>query len=519
MSPNTNRLNVPSTRPSPSGPKEDVSKANAEERGAAGTSDPKDNTKDDNRTSEETSKVSEDGPILYSIICRSNHSYRSKQYDLPENPFEKSTLHKEEAPSSSLVLRVYVTAKGYGRMHMFQDYQEQSTYRPPPPPPPRGAPYIYDEPLYPPANPYGEQPRPSRRSNRYPRPSRRPKDNLEFSDTEDEGSFVATSRRGLSANGEGSDVAKDSEQSSGEEARTQKEAVQKDLKELKEFRVSMVEVSSIDIFSRHLLKLIRSVVREYPGQTLKGDSIAVRAPFRVLAHHYKDLLALRDSRVSRPTDPIASDEEKKDFQKENEHLNILLNYFERHWVKDFAPVEARFLNAGATSYDRLWLLFKPGTTVYARSGGKLAAYIFESYEENRREDRGRVVPIGLEEVGVDYRRREWNATCWFLTYNGRRIVRTSHKFLIKEFPGEKDITSLPVFPSEYLDSLDGGRTKSKLTDLGEKYYKIVKESPAHLEYFGPTWDLGDGVGRDTGGDWHRNKPNTVSFFSYAATEI
>jgi hypothetical protein len=40
MSPNTNRLNVPSTRPSPCAPKEDVSKANAEERGAAGTSDP-----------------------------------------------------------------------------------------------------------------------------------------------------------------------------------------------------------------------------------------------------------------------------------------------------------------------------------------------------------------------------------------------------------------------------------------------------------------------------------------------
>jgi hypothetical protein len=85
-------------------------------------------------------------------------------------------------------------------------------------------------------------------------------------------------------------------------------------------------------------------------------------------------------------------------------------------------------------------------------------------------------------------------------------------FPYQQIRGEKQITSLPVFPSIYLDSLDGGSTKARLQDLGEKYYTIIRKSPAHMQYSGTTWDLESYEGRDdirdeTGQRW---KPDIVS---------
>lgn len=45
--------------------------------------------------------------------------------------------------------------------------------------------------------------------------------------------------------------------------------------------------------------------------------------------------------------------------------------------------------------------------------------------------------------------------CKRLTYDGGRIVRASSKFKVTKFRGERQIISLPVFPSTYLDSSDG----------------------------------------------------------------
>jgi hypothetical protein len=64
-----------------------------------------------------------------------------------------------------------------------------------------------------------------------------------------------------------------------------------------------------------------------------------------------------------------------------------------------------------------------------------------------------------------------------------------HIFRINKFRGEKQITSLPVFPSWRVDSSDGGKVKELLRNLGEKYYKILRNIPAHQYYLGICWDL------------------------------
>jgi len=90
-------------------------------------------------------------------------------------------------------------------------------------------------------------------------------------------------------------------------------------------------------------------------------------------------------------------------------------------------------------------------------------------------------------------------------------VRTFSTFKIRKFHGVKSITAMPVFPAKYLDSVDGGKTAAKLQELGHKFHKILRASPAHMYYTGLAWNMDDG-GRGDDGDpgYLKLKPNIVS---------
>lgn len=113
-------------------------------------------------------------------------------------------------------------------------------------------------------------------------------------------------------------------------------------------------------------------------------------------------------------------------------LNVLLDYFRPLYTKNFGAEDLRH-TLGFASYDLLWFLFKPRTNVYAKSGGKIAGFVLE---------------------GGDYKSHKgdewWGAYCWNLSYNGKRIVKEWHSFTLTKFRGEKQITSLPLFPSRYV---------------------------------------------------------------------
>jgi hypothetical protein len=253
------------------------------------------------------------------------------------------------------------------------------------------------------------------------------------------------------------------------------------------FRPSLVTQKSIQILSRNLLRLLQSVVQDYPGQSLRGDEITMLPHFEMLAHYYKDLIALKDRKpdiLPQLSSESLHDEKQPDLpnpaglldQATIHDLNVLMKSFNGHYIKIFVPVEARY-NLGIATFELLWFLFKPGVSVYARFSGKLAGFIFERYEKIPKPN----APPSSEFI--------WAMHCWNLTYNGRRIVRTSIEFHIDKFRAEKQITSLPVFPRIYLDSSDGGSTKARLQDLGEKYYTIIRKGSAHMQYSGQIWDL------------------------------
>lgn len=79
-------------------------------------------------------------------------------------------------------------------------------------------------------------------------------------------------------------------------------------------------------------------------------------------------------------------------------------------------------------------------------------------------------------------------TLWHLDYNGKEVGRCSTTVDIQPFEGQRDIISLSLFPCEYHDNLDGGKTRDNLIEYGRKWYKYL--SVDQMQYSGRLWDSG-----------------------------
>jgi hypothetical protein len=252
-------------------------------------------------------------------------------------------------------------------------------------------------------------------------------------------------------------------------------------KRLEKYQLESFKVSSLIIHSRHLQDLLRSVIVYYPSFNLKGNKIEIQHPFEPLMHYYNDLAVLKmngdDDRMTEKVPPGSIDPEEtvnrtqsKLLDKDTLHaLDVLLTYLTPTYLSTFQPEQSRY-QEGFASYSLLWMLFKPGTDIYARVDGKLAAFVVEDFFES--ESRGKDKSI---------------INCWSLAYRSRRVMKTKSQFAIYEYMGEKEIMSLPVFPCAYLDRTDKGKTRASIEALGAKYYEILKQVPTFRAYSGQAW--------------------------------
>jgi hypothetical protein len=69
-----------------------------------------------------------------------------------------------------------------------------------------------------------------------------------------------------------------------------------------------------------------------------------------------------------------------------------------------------------------------------------------------------------------------------LNTDGRRVGICECERIISPYEGQREITSLSVFPAEFLDASDGGETRRRLESRGEKFYRYL--GGAHVHYRG-----------------------------------
>jgi hypothetical protein len=271
----------------------------------------------------------------------------------------------------------------------------------------------------------------------------------------------------------------------------------------KDFTVSRLTTPGMYIWSHHIQKMLRRIVKYYPGQILAGQRVFICHPYPVLHHYYQEMVEFmeecenkardlssqtteqhsdRPSGVSKTSDDITEpeDEELPDYQAMAHDIGVLVNFLTPGHQSIIQPEMQRYAR-GVATYKMLWLLLKPGVDAYAEPnfGETLAGYVIGLVEEER-------VPSSSGHPAWS----QWIVSAWFLEYNGKHVFRRSKNFRIKEFKGEREITSLNIFPSNYQDNKDGKKLLKTLENRGERYFEVVRNAPAHMIYSGYTFDIG-----------------------------
>jgi hypothetical protein len=264
----------------------------------------------------------------------------------------------------------------------------------------------------------------------------------------------------------------------------------------KDFKPDMIENPTILIHSRALQQALRTLVDYYPSHTLTGQTILIDHPYKVLMHYYHELQAFKNTHVNfestlKRTDDASlhsrhlgkawDKDTAHDIDKDTAHdIGVLIKYLTPEFRQNIEPELQRHLQPQpVATYSMLWLLFKPGEDVYRVVNGKYVGFVVQSTEHKDKDSHH-----GRERARDRYNRCV--VTVWNLAYRGQGVFRETHKYSIIEFQGEREIISLDIFPSKFLDKLDGNNTRRHLEKRGQQYYELIKKAPTHMSYTGNT---------------------------------
>ncbi|RYO41306.1 hypothetical protein AA0111_g1062 [Alternaria arborescens] len=230
--------------------------------------------------------------------------------------------------------------------------------------------------------------------------------------------------------------------------------------------------TSLRINSQYLLNVLKSMI------TYTVDSSEERAndlvtglfyhPYQELFHYLPDLLEYQNKIAALRNKHTTFFNEKFD-----EHLTLLNDYLHSKSGVPTEEFKARLERKTPTvTFATYWLLLKTGTEVYVRENdGSLNAYILHS------------VHGGPSQRGGEKIDRSYNILVWNLMFDGRYLAPRLRNLQIKVFDNERDITSLTVFPSRFIDDNDSGKLEERLVERGKHYFAYSK-APAFLQYTG-----------------------------------
>lgn len=236
-----------------------------------------------------------------------------------------------------------------------------------------------------------------------------------------------------------------------------------------------VRTTRIVLVTPPLNDALRHVVPWHPSVNQRYRQIAVNEPYAPLVRHLPQLAAyaseLRSTQMTDKSKPPDSRvEEHPPSHQPQAHSQLqqvdTLVTFTRYFM-EAAKVEDEYARhrRKVCIFNKLWLLLHPGMTVYVKDNNskEVSAYVI-SYVVG---DPSSLRPAW--QTGLPFLVRLWR-----LSFDGRHVTRQMCSAAIDYFEGERDITSLKVFPCEYLDKADGGETRRKLEGRGRAWYQLLR---------------------------------------------
>lgn len=254
--------------------------------------------------------------------------------------------------------------------------------------------------------------------------------------------------------------------------------------------VDYVASEKIIIRSPQLLKIIKDNVYWPSSAFYEGQKrLELNYPYRAIGVHRdklecvlsagKQQLQERQSLThgdmgQKQPDTTAPDEglEPLDLALTMQHLELFLTEINKV-QRESMDIEKERHNRGFATFDMLWMLIKPGMTVYSRN------------EEATLACR---VKILIWNVGVvshstnDDPYQKVDIVLWYLDHNGTHIHRRAHTVSINRYHGEKEICQLPVYPEKFHPNSEQERTTR--INRGRNYLKHVKKHSDYCRYQG-----------------------------------
>lgn len=262
------------------------------------------------------------------------------------------------------------------------------------------------------------------------------------------------------------------------------------------------------IYSEVIMRAIRSCVKVYPGISGASEFMSVPAPYTLIVHYRDELQAYNDelpdepNEVPSPTTELNDTNQESDTPKPNlspkEHMPLLLDYvFTPEFTATYDhEMSLRKKPTPTTTFALAWMLFRPGSMVYAWSGNSLDAYVVDSYEleglySNEKNKDGK--SIGLVDLvrppnGLRGELPEFSTIpkslvikLHYVEYDGTRIGRRLKTVTIMPFDGEQEIRTLAAFPMEYAQDTE---LRDRLIARGQKYFELCQRH--YMSYSGDT---------------------------------
>jgi hypothetical protein len=244
----------------------------------------------------------------------------------------------------------------------------------------------------------------------------------------------------------------------------------------------------LTIRSPFILEAMRDIIKYYPRISLHNDPFIIMEPFCLLLHYKEELVARRNllKEQSKAEEPSAA-------STADGHLTLLIDYLSERYDEALISERARHKRAAPTcTFEWIWLLYKPGTTVYTWDDDTLVAYVVLEHDREmilRKDEKIRPPNISMgEDPDVIKRPRTLRIQMWNLEFDGDHIGRCLRTMYISPFDGEKVITTLPVFPKEFLlkDKLVHPvlTVEAALIERGKSFFDLTKRS--YRQYQGET---------------------------------
>jgi hypothetical protein len=221
----------------------------------------------------------------------------------------------------------------------------------------------------------------------------------------------------------------------------------------------VLAIHSIVVQSPLLKTLLARVLKNYPGVTVGLQRLEFSGKFEPLIHRWTEL----QEAISALGDATEEDRTTK------EHADLLQEVLNKEF-KQVIETSRDMKSKKVMTFDHLWTLFQPGSTLYTRNDGQETGLILQETK------------YGVDSKGVPC---FW-LTCKYVDWDGTKFGTQKLNLCIPLYSGTRQISQLRVYPIEYHHEAQALR--NRLIERGTKAESLA--GPNYKAYHGIAWRHG-----------------------------